>query len=134
MLFGWGSESVGNWASCGMNQQGSSFPGGSGARVCVLASACGWEVCWKKGACSQEMCAATSLSHGFELPARTNPQPESSEGGAPCVRLLGEDISRYLAEGPPLMQGFVSFPQPAGAVFQQQVRTLRAHSGPDTDP
>lgn len=75
--------------------------------VYVLTSLCGWELCWKKGACFQEMCGATSLWYDFEPPPSINPQPKHSQGDAPCVRLLYEDkTSNYLVEGPPLTEAF----------------------------
>lgn len=78
------------------------------AWVYVLTSVCGWESCWKKGACFREMCDATSLWYDFELPPSINPQAKSSQGDAPCERLLYEDKnSNYLVDGPPLTRSFL---------------------------
>lgn len=47
---------------------------------------CGWESCWKKGACFQEVCGATSHSYSFDLPPRINPQTwEEQKGHSLCV-------------------------------------------------
>ena len=78
------------------------------ARVYVLTSVCGWEWCWRKGPCVQEMCGATSPWQDFEPPPSINPQAESSQGDAPCVWLLYEDkTSNYPCEGPPLTRAFL---------------------------
>lgn len=96
---------------------------------------CGWESCWKKGACFQEVCGATSHSYSFDLPPRINPQPERSKKGTPSVWFPYKDnTSNYLPEGPPLTRDFVSFQQPARSVFQQQIRTLCAHPSSNTNP
>lgn len=62
--------------------------------------------------------------------------PRAAQGTLPaCFMKIKSPISWWKAQ--PLQEVVsvcVSFPQPARAVFQQQVRPLRAHPSPHTNP
>lgn len=90
-LLGCGSELLETGPAMAWNSRALVFLEGVVCLGEVWTSGCGWEWCWRKGACFQEMCGAISLWYDFEPPPAANPQPQSSPGDAPCVQLLHED-------------------------------------------
>lgn len=83
------------------------------------------------------MCGATSLWYDCAPPPGANPQPQSTQGTLPacsCFMKIKSPISWLKAQPLQEVVSVCLLSQPARAVFQQQVRPLRAHPSPHTNP